>query len=121
MVPTEILARQHYIKFNDLAKKFGITCALLTSSISDANRKTVLKRLQSGEIQCVIGTQSLISRDVRYKCLTLAVIDEQHKFGVNERKLLESKGAVDILSLTATPIPRSMALTFYNDVDISYI
>ncbi len=121
MVPTEILARQHYIKFDELAKKFGITCALLTSSISDANRKTVLKRLQSGEIQCVIGTQSLISRDVSYKCLTLAVIDEQHKFGVNERKLLESKGAVDILSLTATPIPRSMALTFYNDINISHI
>lgn len=121
MAPTEILAKQHYTKFKVIADKFGVNCALLTSSVSESERKTVLQRLKDGEVSCVIGTQSLISDDLRYADLALAVIDEQHKFGVNERKLLESKGASDILSLTATPIPRSMALTFYDDVATSFI
>ncbi|MDE7373629.1 MAG: DEAD/DEAH box helicase, partial [Clostridia bacterium] len=121
MAPTEILAKQHFAKFKALAGKFGISCALLTSSVSEIERRGILQDLQDGTISCVIGTQSLISQEVQYNNLALAVIDEQHKFGVNERRLLESKGAVDVLSLTATPIPRSMALTFYDDVAISFI
>lgn len=121
MSPTEILAAQHLSKFKVLADKFGVRCALLTASQSDSEKKGISNGLESGEISCVIGTQSLISREVKYKDLALAVIDEQHKFGVNERKLLEAKGAADILSLTATPIPRSMALAFYDDIAISSI
>lgn len=121
MAPTEILAKQHYTKFKEIADKFDISYALLTSSAAEAEKRTVLQKLKNGEVSCVIGTQSLISDGIEYADLALAVIDEQHKFGVNERKLLESKGAADILSLTATPIPRSMALTFYEDVAISFI
>lgn len=121
MAPTEILAGQHFAKFASLANRLGIKCALLTSSSSEIERRFALGGLKSGEISCVIGTQSLIANDVTYADLALAVIDEQHKFGVNERSALENKGAKDVLSLTATPIPRSMALTFYDDVAISYI
>lgn len=121
MVPTEILARQHARAFEDIAKKLGISYATLTSSTQKTERESILRGLRSGDISCVIGTQSLIGEDVQYKNLSLIVIDEQHKFGVNERKSLENKGAADILSMTATPIPRSMALTFYEDLDISYI
>ncbi len=121
MAPTEILAKQHFKKFAPLADKLGISFALLTSSTSAVEKRKILSGLSEGSIDCVIGTQSLISDGVDFKRLSLAVIDEQHKFGVNERRILESKGAVDVLSLTATPIPRSMALTFYDDIDISLI
>lgn len=121
MAPTEILAKQHFKNFAPLADKLGISFALLTSSTSAGEKRRILSGLSEGGIDCVIGTQSLISDGVDFKRLSLAVIDEQHKFGVNERRILESKGAVDVLSLTATPIPRSMALTFYDDIDISLI
>ncbi len=121
MAPTEILAIQHARAFAPVADKLGIKFALLTSSTPQRLREDVLFGLKSGEISCVIGTQSLIGEGVKYADLALVIIDEQHKFGVNERKMLENKGAVDILSMTATPIPRSMALTFYEDIDISYI
>lgn len=121
MAPTDILARQHFAKFEKVAEKLNITCAVLTSKMSLAEKRAVYDGLADGSISCVIGTQSLISENTEYKQLTLAVIDEQHKFGVNERRILESKGAVDVLSMTATPIPRSMALTFYDDIAISYI
>lgn len=121
MTPTEILAKQHAAKFESISKKLGISYALLTSSTPAVERKRILEGLSSGEISCVIGTQALIAENVRYKSLSLGVIDEQHRFGVNERRMLESKGATDILSLTATPIPRSMALTFYDDIQISTI
>ena len=121
IVPTEILALQHAEKFLKIADKLGINFALLTSSTSRLDRRNILEGLKSGEIQAVIGTQSIIGDDVEYKNLSLAIIDEQHKFGVNDRAKLEEKGAKDVLSLTATPIPRSMALTFYNDIKISHI
>lgn len=121
MVPTEILAKQHARAFASIADKLGITFAVLTSSTPQKERDNILIGLRGGSISCVIGTQSLIGEAVQYANLTLAVIDEQHKFGVGERKALENKGATDILSMTATPIPRSMALTFYEDIDISYI
>lgn len=121
MVPTEILAKQHAKKFAQIASDTGIRFALLTSSLSQTERRKVLAGLKNGYYQCVIGTNSLVSDDVEYQNHALAVIDEQHRFGVNDRAKLEQKGAVDILSLTATPIPRSMALTFYEDIAISHI
>lgn len=121
MVPTEILAKQHAKKFAKIASDTGIKFALLTSSLSQTERRKVLAGLKNGYYQCVIGTNSLVSNDVEYQNLALAVIDEQHRFGVNDRARLEQKGAVDVLSLTATPIPRSMALTFYEDIAISHI
>lgn len=121
MVPTEILAVQHAEKFAKIAEKLGINFALLTSSSSTAERRRILEGLADGSVSAVIGTQSLIGDDVYYKNLSLAIIDEQHKFGVNDRAKLEEKGAKDVLSLTATPIPRSMALTFYDDIKISHI
>ncbi len=121
MVPTEILAKQHAKKFAQIASDTGIRFALLTSSLSQTERRKVLAGLKNGYYQCVIGTNSLVSDDVEYQNLALGVIDEQHRFGVNDRARLEQKGAVDVLSLTATPIPRSMALTFYEDIAISHI
>lgn len=121
MVPTEILAKQHAKKFGAIAKTSGIRYALLTSSVCQSERKKILAGLKNGYYQCVIGTNSLVSDDVEYHNLALAVIDEQHRFGVNDRAKLEQKGACDVLSLTATPIPRSMALTFYEDIAISRI
>lgn len=121
MAPTEILARQHAEKFEKIAQKLNITFTTLTSSTSCAERRCILKGLADGSIDCVIGTNALVSDDVVYKDLTLAVIDEQHRFGVNDRAKLENKGARDVLSMTATPIPRSLALTFYDDISISRI
>lgn len=121
MAPTEILAKQHAEKFAPLAKLLGINFALLTSSTSTSEKKRILSELKDGRIDCVIGTNSVVGDEVEYKDLALAIIDEQHRFGVNDRAKLEKKGAADVLSLTATPIPRSMALTFYDDIAISRI
>ncbi len=121
MAPTEILAKQHAEKFAPLAKLLGINFALLTSSTCTSERKRILSELKDGGIDCIIGTNSVVSDEVEYKDLALAIIDEQHRFGVNDRAKLEKKGAADVLSLTATPIPRSMALTFYDDIAISRI
>lgn len=121
MAPTEILAKQHAEKFAPLAKLLGINFALLTSSTCTSERKRILSELKDGEIDCIIGTNSVVGDEVEYKDLALAIIDEQHRFGVNDRAKLEKKGAADVLSLTATPIPRSMALTFYDDIAISRI
>lgn len=121
MAPTEILAKQHAEKFARIADKLGITYALITSSTSQSQRREILSELKNGKISCVIGTNAIVGDDVEYKNLSLAIIDEQHRFGVNVRGKLEKKGACDVLSMTATPIPRSMALTFYDDIVISRI
>ncbi len=121
MAPTEILVNQHARSFESVAKKLGLSFVCITASLSAIERADALAKIESGEVDCVFGTQALISEGVNYKSLSLAVIDEQHRFGVNERRQLENKGACDILSLTATPIPRSMALTFYEDIEISRI
>ncbi len=121
MVPTEILARQHFEKLEKIASRLGMKIACLTSSTSSNERKDILCRLANVEIDCIIGTQSIIGNEVKYAHLSMAIIDEQHKFGVNDRAKLEEKGACDVLSMTATPIPRSMALTFYDDIAISRI
>lgn len=121
MCPTEILAKQQYDNFLPIANKLGMKVALLTSSTHYADRKEILRGLSSGDIDAVFGTQSLVGGEVNYKSLSLAVIDEQHKFGVSCRTQIEEKGACDILTLTATPIPRTLALTVYDDIDVSKI
>ncbi|MDP8260112.1 MAG: ATP-dependent DNA helicase RecG [Candidatus Gygaella obscura] len=125
LVPTEILARQHYEKFIDFTKdvlfnKRKIKISLLTSSVSD--KEAVLKKLKSGKIDIIIGTHALLSEDVVFNNLGLVVIDEQHKFGVGQRAFLAKKASnPDVLVMSATPIPRTMALTLYADMDISTI
>lgn len=121
MCPTEILAKQQYEKFLPLSNSLGMKVALLTSSTKRADRAEILNGLSSGKIDAVFGTQSLVGEDVNYKSLSLAVIDEQHKFGVSCRTSIEEKGASDILTLTATPIPRTLTLTVYDDIDVSKI
>ncbi|MCX7835318.1 MAG: ATP-dependent DNA helicase RecG [bacterium] len=120
MVPTEVLAEQHYINYVEMLKKVGITSELLVSGISNTKRSTILKELENGKIDIVIGTHALIQEDVQFKNLGIAIIDEQHRFGVEQRKLLTDKGnGVHLLVMTATPIPRTLSLTIYGDLDVS--
>ena len=120
MAPTEILARQHYRTIAPLAEAAGVTVELLTGRDKGKARAAVLSRLQSGEVQLAIGTHALFQEDVAFHDLALAVIDEQHRFGVHQRLTLAQKGqAVDVLVMTATPIPRTLLLTSYGDMEVS--
>ncbi|AVT76763.1 ATP-dependent DNA helicase RecG [Rhodopseudomonas palustris] len=120
MAPTEILARQHIKTIAPLAERAGMQVAILTGREKGKERREILARLESGEIDFLVGTHALIQDDVIYKSLALAVIDEQHRFGVRERLALTSKGAdVDVLVLSATPIPRTLVLTYFGDMDVS--
>ena len=122
MAPTEILAEQHFITFGKLLKSLGVKTAILTSSTKAAAKKKILKELAEGKIQIIVGTHSLIQDDVQFANLRLAVIDEQHRFGVRQRSLLKEKTAkLDLLTMTATPIPRTLALAFYGDLEVSTI
>ena len=122
MVPTEILAVQHYNSAVSLFKNTDMRIELLTSNLSRVKRNNLLKRLEKGEIDFIVGTQSLIQKDVIYKKLGLVICDEQHRFGVNQRNILKNKGVLpDIISMSATPIPRTYALTIYGDMDVSSI
>jgi ATP-dependent DNA helicase RecG len=122
LAPTEILAGQHYFYFKSLFQKMGYVVALLTGSAT-AREKTQLKKLMSaGLVHIGIGTHALLEEDVEWKKLGLAIVDEQHRFGVMQRLRLASKGQhPDVLVMTATPIPRTLALTIYGDLDISVI
>ena len=122
MAPTEILARQHLAGLQPLAESAGVRLELLTGRDKGKDRAVKLKALASGEIQIMVGTHALFQKDVELQDLRLAIIDEQHRFGVQQRMDLGSKGrAVDILVMTATPIPRSLALAHYGDMDISVL
>jgi ATP-dependent DNA helicase RecG len=122
MVPTEILAEQHYLSLRGLLEQIGIRPVLLTGTGSSKPRKETLSLIQRGEAQVVIGTHALIQKGVAFSKLGLVVIDEQHKFGVLQRKTLLDKGyRPDVLVLTATPIPRTLAMTVYGDLDMSAI
>ena len=122
MAPTEILARQHLAGLRPLAESAGVRLELLTGRDKGKERAAKLKALVSGEIQIMVGTHALFQKDVELHDLRLAIIDEQHRFGVQQRMDLGSKGrAVDILVMTATPIPRSLALAHYGDMDISVL
>ncbi len=122
MVPTEILAEQHYLTMRRLLEALGLKIALLTGGGTPKTRAAVRKQIATGEAQVVVGTHALIQKQVRFAKLGLAVIDEQHKFGVLQRKTLLGKGyRPDVLVLTATPIPRTLAMTVYGDLDVSVI
>src|SRR5258705_6845249 len=120
MAPTEILARQHIKTITPLAERAGLRVAILTGREKGKERRELLARLEAGEIDLLVGTHALIQDDVVFKSLALAVVDEQHRFGVRERLALTSKGeAVDVLVLSATPIPRTLVLTYFGDMDVS--
>jgi len=122
MAPTEILANQHYLGIKEKLEKIGLKVELLTSSIKGKKKNEILEGIANGEIDIVIGTHSLIEDDVIFKKLGLIVIDEQHRFGVNQRNKLREKGFLgNLLVMSATPIPRSLALSIYGDLDLSII
>ncbi|MEX6518853.1 ATP-dependent DNA helicase RecG [Fusobacterium animalis] len=122
MAPTEILANQHYLGIKERLEKIGLRVELLTSSIKGKKKNEILDGIANGDIDIVIGTHSLIEDNVVFKKLGLIVIDEQHRFGVNQRNKLREKGFLgNLLVMSATPIPRSLALSIYGDLDLSII
>lgn len=120
MAPTEILATQHYNSFKATFDKLGINVALLIGSMKKSEKDKVLHELKSGEIHMIIGTHALISENVEFKNLGISIVDEQHRFGVMQRKNLSDKG-VHTIVMTATPIPRTLALVMYQDLQVSTI
>ena len=122
MAPTEILARQHLDGLQGLAASAGVNLELLTGRDKGAERAAKLARLASGKIQILVGTHAVFQKGVEFQDLRLSIIDEQHRFGVNQRMELGAKGeAVDVLVMTATPIPRSLALAQFGDMDVSIL
>lgn len=122
MVPTEILAEQHFQSLDNLLSNFGLKVGLLTSSIKGKRRRQLLEDLHIGTINVLIGTHSLIQEDVNFHKLGLVITDEQHRFGVQQRRVLREKGeSPDVLFMTATPIPRTLAITVFGDMDVSII
>ncbi|MET4800802.1 ATP-dependent DNA helicase RecG [Bradyrhizobium sp. LB11.1] len=120
MAPTEILARQHIKTIAPLAERAGVRVAILTGREKGKERREIITQLAEGKIDLLVGTHALIQDDVIFHDLALAIVDEQHRFGVRERLALTSKGeAVDVLVLSATPIPRTLVLTYFGDMDIS--
>ncbi len=122
MAPTAILATQHLENFKKILEKVNIRCELLISGITKKQKESILKRLENGEIDILIGTHAIIEDNVKFKKLGLVVTDEQHRFGVKQRMKIAQKGKnPDVLVMTATPIPRTLALILYGDLDISII
>jgi ATP-dependent DNA helicase RecG len=120
MAPTEILARQHIKTIAPLAEQAGLRVAVLTGREKGKERCEIITGLANGDIDLLVGTHALIQDDVTFQALALAVVDEQHRFGVRERLALTAKGeAVDVLVLSATPIPRTLVLTYFGDMDVS--
>jgi len=123
MVPTEILARQHIVTFQKLLKPFGKRAELLISALKKSEKTKLHANITSGKVNIIIGTHALLSEGVEFDTLGLVIIDEQHRFGVNQRRLLKTKASFmpHVLTMTATPIPRSLALVVYGDLDVSVI
>lgn len=122
MAPTAILACQHLDSFTEILEQFGIKCELLVSNITKKKKEDILKKLQEGEIDVLIGTHAILEENVVFNNLGLVVTDEQHRFGVKQRTAIVEKGQnPDVLVMTATPIPRTLALILYGDLDISII
>jgi len=123
LAPTEILSRQHADHFRDLLKELPIKTALLTGTVKSRNRKKILEDLAEGSLDILIGTHAILEDPVQFRNLGLAIIDEQHRFGVAQRARLWKKAAIPphVLVMTATPIPRTLAMTAYNDLDYSVI
>jgi len=121
MVPIEILAEQHHRRWGPVFEAMGLRCALLTGSTPARERRGILEALETGEIRLIFGTHALVQEDIRFARLGLAVVDEQHRFGVMQRASLHERGKPHVLVMSATPIPRSMAMTLYGDLDLSVI
>ena len=122
MAPTEVLAEQHFLNLRRWVEPLGVKVALLTSSVKGSEREELYRSIGNGDIHLVIGTHAVIQEAVEFRRLGLAIIDEQHKFGVVQRGLLKKKGGnPDVLVMTATPIPRTLAMTVYGDLDVSLI
>ncbi|NMD69468.1 ATP-dependent DNA helicase RecG [Bacillus sp. DNRA2] len=122
MVPTEILAEQHAQSLKALLEPVGVRSELLTSSVKGKRRREILEQLQNGEIDVLIGTHALIQDEVVFKRLGFVITDEQHRFGVEQRRVLREKGvSPDVLFMTATPIPRTLAITVFGEMDVSII
>lgn len=122
MVPTEILAEQHSQSLTQLLEPFGVRAALLTSSVKGKRRREMLEQLKQGDIDVLIGTHALIQDEVDFQRLGLVITDEQHRFGVEQRRVLREKGEnPDVLFMTATPIPRTLAITVFGEMDVSVI
>ncbi len=119
MAPTETLAEQHFATIQRLLGEESVPCALLTGSTGARARRDTLGKLSSGELSLLVGTHALIEPDVRFRALAVAVVDEQHRFGVRQRAALHGKGTPHMLHMTATPIPRTLALAGYGDLDTS--
>ncbi|HXV95929.1 MAG TPA: ATP-dependent DNA helicase RecG [Gaiellaceae bacterium] len=120
MAPTETLAEQHFLTVEGICNELGVRCELLTSSVPAAQRRAVRDRLASGETDLAVGTHALIQEEVEFRSLAVAVVDEQHRFGVEQRSLLGGRG-VHTLHMTATPIPRTLAQTVFGDLDVTEI
>jgi ATP-dependent DNA helicase RecG len=122
MVPTEILAEQHSESLKSLLEPFGLSCELLTSSVKGKRRREILQNLAEGKVDILIGTHALIQDEVTFKKLGFVITDEQHRFGVEQRRVLREKGEnPDVLFMTATPIPRTLAITVFGEMDVSII
>jgi ATP-dependent DNA helicase RecG len=122
MAPTEILAEQHYLNLHRYCDELGIKVCLLTSSLKGAAKKTVMAEIAAGSVQVIIGTHAVIQEKVEFFRLGLGIIDEQHRFGVIQRGAMKKKGQnPDILVMTATPIPRTLAMTVFGDLSLSVI
>jgi len=121
MAPTETLAEQHFLTIADLCHELGVRCELLTSALPSREHASVRGRIASGEAQIAVGTHALIQREVDFSDLAVAVVDEQHRFGVEQRSALAEGRAPHVLHMTATPIPRTLALTVYGDLAVSEI
>lgn len=122
MAPTEILATQHYLSIKNDFENLGVRTELLTGSVKGKKKEKLLEEIKNGEVKLIIGTHALIEDNVEFKNLGLIVIDEQHRFGVVQRKKLRDKGILsNLLVMSATPIPRSLALSIYGDLDVSII
>jgi len=122
MAPTELLARQHADNAATLLEPLGVRVAFLTGDVAAASRRRLVDALEAGELDLVVGTHALFGEDVRFHDLALAIIDEQHRFGVRQRRAISEKGRqTDVLALSATPIPRTLALTAFGDMDVSSI
>ncbi|MBR5625313.1 MAG: ATP-dependent DNA helicase RecG [Alphaproteobacteria bacterium] len=122
LAPTDTLAQQHFIKLKQQCDKIGIVCDILTGRDKGVSRREKLISLRSGRTRLVVGTHALFSNDVEYRDLGLVIVDEQHRFGVAQREALRAKGTnPDLLALSATPIPRTLSMTIYGDMDVSII
>ena len=118
MAPTETLAEQHFLTLEPLCAQLGVRCVLLTGSVGS---KKIRDEIANGVAQIAVGTHALIQRDVEFADLAVAVVDEQHRFGVEQRKALAEGRSPHVLHMTATPIPRTLALTIYGDLAVSEI